>query len=388
MRIAIFSDTFPPEVNGVANYVYLSAKALAEREHEVQVFTASRISQKKLNEKTDGKFKIFTVPSLRSPIYADTRIPFPSGITFSHILKFRPQVIHAHTPFTFGWGAVMGAKILKIPLIGTHHTFYDHFLKHAKIDFQVARRATWKYTISFYNFCDLVTAPSQSLAKEMKNHGLKKPIIVLPNFVNTDLFQPATKIKKNKLKKQFALRGQSIVYMGRLSYEKNIDQIVRAFKIAAKKRPDLKLMLIGDGPEKNNLKKLVRKMGLVKKIIFTGFLRGENLVRALQANDIFVTASQTETFCIAALEALAVGLPVVAAKEKGLQELIQDKKNGFLVNPNSPREIAQSILEIFSNKKILNSFSQAARLSAANHSREKEIENLENIYLKLAKVKK
>ncbi|MFH1182761.1 MAG: glycosyltransferase [Candidatus Moraniibacteriota bacterium] len=384
MRIAIFSDTFPPEVNGVANFVYLSANALANKGHEVRVFTASRISQKKLNEKIGKKFKIFTGLSVHSPIYSDSRVPLPTGISFPYLLKFRPDIIHANTPFTLGWGAVMGAKILRVPLIGTHHTFYDHYLKHAKIDFSIARKATWKYTISFYNFCDLVTTPSHSLLEEMKEHRLKKPVVVLPNFVNTHLFKPADHLEKNKLKKHYKINGKSLVYMGRLSYEKSIDQVVKAFKLALPSMPNLKLMIIGDGPERENLEKLASKLSIRKKVIFTGFLRGENLAKALQANDIFTTASKTETFCISALEAMAVGLPVILASKKGLRELVKSNKNGYLTRPDKPRELANKIIEIFSNENNYKKLAMGARVTALNYSRENVIEKLEKLYIKIS----
>lgn len=383
VRIAIFSDTFPPEINGVANFAYLSANALADRGHEVKVFTASRISQKKLNEKIGKKFKIFTELSVHSPIYSDTRVPLPTGIAFPHLLKFRPDIIHAHTPFTLGWEAVTVAKIMRIPLIGTHHTFYDYYLKHAKIDFKITRRAIWKYTVSFYNFCDLVTAPSQSLSREMKNHGLKKPVVVLPNFVNTYLFKPANEFEKNKLKKQYKINSKSIVYMGRLSYEKSIDQVIGAFKLTLSSMPNLKLMIIGDGPERENLEKLVSKLDIKKKVIFTGFLRGESLAKALQANDIFATASKTETFCISALEAMSVGLPIIAVREKGVSEIVKDNQNGFLIETGKTTDMAKKIVDLVKDKKMLGKFSKASRLIAKKYSKENVTPRLEKIYQKL-----
>ncbi|MBM3256434.1 MAG: glycosyltransferase family 4 protein [Candidatus Moranbacteria bacterium] len=386
MRIAIFSDTFPPEINGVANFVYSSAKTLSERGHQVKVFTASRISQKRLNEKIGKNFQIFTVPSIHSPIYPNTRIPLPTGLTLPYLLKFKPDIIHAHTPFTLGWGAIMGAKILGVPLVGTHHTFFDHYLKHAKIDFAVARRATWRYTVSFYNYCDLVTVPSHSLAQEMKSHGLKKPITVLPNLVDVALFKLAAAAEKSRLKKHFKIKKKSLVYMGRLSYEKSIGQVIRAFKIASRKIPDLQLMIIGDGPERENLKKLAKKLGVAKKTTFTGFLRGRKLINALQANDIFVTASKTETFCIAALEAMAVGLPVVAVGEKGPTEFIKDKINGFLVKDDRPKMMADKITKLITNKQIRKQFGEKSRTLAEKYSKEKNIAKLEKIYESQAKI--
>jgi glycosyltransferase involved in cell wall biosynthesis len=382
MRIAIFSDTFPPEINGVANFVRLSARALARRGHLVQVFTVSKISEKKLNEKIGmNNLKIVTVPSVSSLIYPNTRFSLPSGLAVVRLKKFNPDVIHVHTPFALGWEGVMGAKILKKPLIGTHHTFFDQYLKHAKIDFETARKATWKYTVGFYNFCNLVTTPSQSLAKEMEGHGLKAPLTVLPNFVDTIFFKPISKTEKNNSKKQFGIVGQSLVYMGRLSYEKSIDQVIKAFKLSLKKFPNLKLMIIGDGPEKENLEELANKLKIADKVIFTGFLRGKKLVAALQANNFFITASVTETFGIAIAEAMAAGLPVIAVRRGGIGEIVKDRKNGYLTSTNSPFEIGEKIRKMAVNSaSVRKNFINTSRKLARKYSLEKIISRFEKTY--------
>jgi len=384
MKIAIFSDTFPPEINGVASFVHHSAKSLAERGHEVQVFTVSKIPKKRLNEKI-GKyyFKVNTIPSISARVYPDIRIGIPAGTMLPRLIKFYPDIIHTHTPFTMGWEAVLGAKILRVPLMGTHHTFYDHYLKHLKIDFAIVRRFSWKYTIRFYNFCNLVTAPSRSLVKEMTGHKIKTHIEVLPNFVDTFIFKPANEIEKRKYKKDFRIIGPSIVYMGRLSYEKSIDQVIRAFKLITKDSPCAKLMIVGDGPDRNKLVNLAKKLKINNKIIFTGFLRGKKLVKALQTNDLFVTASKTESFCIAALEAMAVGLPIVAVREKGCCEVIQDKQNGFLAEPDNVKDVAKKIIEIINNEKLMKQFSNASRSLALKYSKKNVTVKLERIYKKL-----
>jgi len=386
MKIAIFSDTFLPQVNGVAQVVYQSAKNLAALGHKVWIFT---VCQKSQNQSfwAQEKITVITLPSIPAGAYRGERLSLPVGLAFRRLKEFQPDVIHIHTPFSVGWEAVWAAKKLKKPLMGTHHTFYDHYLKHIKADYDWVKKFSWKYTIFFYNHCDLVLSPSRSLAAALIQKGLKKPIEVLQNSIETDFFVPAPDQKtKDNLKKEFGIKGKSLVYMGRVSYEKSIDQILKAFKIIAKKDPSVKLMIVGEGPEKENLEKLAVKLDIKNKIIFTGLLRGENLVKAMQANDLFVTASKSENMPLSILEAMSCGLPIVAVAEKGLTEIVKDGINGFLTKPDNPTDLAEKILRLVSYDSILTGFSRASRAQALNYSKEVVTKLLEQIYARVGKI--
>ena len=386
MRIAIFSDTFPPQVNGVAHTAYLSAKNLVEQGHEVAVFTVS----KKLKDRPDINLKnlqVFRLPSMPALVYPGERFTLPVGVTLRQVKKFNPDIIHAHTPFSVGWEAVLISKILSVPLVGTHHTFYNHYLKHIKLDFEWMKKISWKFTIGFYNRSDLILSPSKSLADELIREGLKCPISVLQNSINVDLFKPTESQQiKEEIKKSFGVKNRSICYMGRLSYEKSIDQVVRAFALINKKMPELNLMLIGDGPERKNLEKLAKDLNVGKSVIFTGsLLYNGDLVRSLQSNDLFVSASKSENMPLSVLEAMAVGLPMVLVKEKGLAELIKEDLNGVFVKTDNPVDIAEKILVLLSNFDLLNKLSQGSRLLAMEYSNEKVTDLLMKSYEKTIK---
>lgn len=383
MRIAIFSDTFPPQVNGVAHTAYLSAKNLVEAGHEVAVFTVS----KKLKNRPDINLKnlqVFRLPSMPAMVYPGERFTLPIGITLRQVKKFNPDIIHAHTPFSVGWEAVLISKILGVPLVGTHHTFYNHYLKHIKMDFEWMKKISWKFTIGFYNRSNLILSPSKSLADELVREGLKCPINVLQNSINVNLFKPTENLfDKEDAKRSFGVKNNSICYMGRLSYEKSIDQVIQAFAIINKKMPELNLMLIGDGPERKNLEKLAKNLKVSDSIIFTGslFYNGD-LVRALQANDLFISASKSENMPLSVLEAMAVGLPMVLVKEKGLGELITENINGVFVKTDDPADIAEKILSLLSNSDLLNKFGQGSRQLAMEYSNEKVTDLLVKSYEK------
>lgn len=386
MKIAIFSDTFSPEINGVANVAFQSAQNLAEAGHEVLVCVPHGHS--KTRRHLDKKFKILSLPSLPLLLYPGLKMAIPTGLALFRLFKnkFRPDIIHSHTLFGIGLEAVACAKILKIPLVGTHHTFYDHYLKHVKLDYSWAKKFSWWVTAVYYNFCDLVISPSHSLGQELNTHGLKKSIEYLPNSVNELFSQPIPSPKeKQKLKEDLRLGKKSLIYMGRISYEKNIHRVLQAFAIFLKEEPEATLMLAGDGPERKNLEKLALELKIKEKMIFAGFLNGQKLVQALQANDIFVTASKSENMPLSVLEAMAVGLPIVAVVEKGLSEIIKDGVNGFLVPTDQPELIAKKLTELARQPKLLKKFSQASQEETAKYSKEIITQKLINVYAKVIK---
>jgi glycosyltransferase involved in cell wall biosynthesis len=381
MKIAIFSDTFPPQVNGVANSVHQSAFALQALGHEVYVFTVSSKNNFELQKSIGNKYTIFSLPSLPAPVYAGERLGIPVGFSFKIIKTIKPHVLHVHTPFSVGWEAVLMKQLFKIPLIGTHHTFYDHYVKHLKMDFFWMRKLSWKYTIAYYNQCDLVLSPSQSLAKQLINYGLKRNIKVVPNFIDVDFFKPVSGMKeRNKLKEYFGLNNKLLIYMGRLSYEKSIDQILLAFKISLQDIKNLKLLLVGDGPEKKFLEKLAKNLGLEEKVLFLGFRYNNELVKILQAGDIFLTMSKSENMPLSVLEALATGLPVIAPDALGLPEIVINGYNGFLVTPDDYKGMSQKIIELIKNEKLRKKFSFNARCLAINYSKNKISQLLNEIY--------
>jgi len=383
MKIAIFSDTFPPQVDGVSSVASRLAETLSERGHRILVVTVSKHKRGSEEQTTLPKFEIIRLPSIPALIYSGHRLTLPVGQTIRRIKKFSPDIIHVHTPFSVGWEAIQCAKRLKIPLIGTHHTFYDHYVKHIKMNFRWMKKLSWKLIVSYYNRCDLVISPTKSLADTLKMHGLKSPVEIIPNPIDTKLFKPATSRKsKEEAKKSLGIEGKSLVYMGRVSYEKSIDQAIQAFALAAEKNPEIKLFIVGEGPERTKLEALARRLGIKEKVIFTGFLRGYKLTRALQASEMFVTASQSENMPISILEAMACGLPIIAVSALGIPEIVKNGVNGFLSVPDQPKEMARNILELFEKNDLLEKFSVASRELSLTYSREKIAELHEAAYRK------
>ncbi len=384
MKIAIFSDTFAPLVNGVSSVVFQSALGLAELGHTIKVFTVSAYNKKELNKITSGKFEVIALPSFKTPIYKGLRATLPVGMSILKVKKFNPDILHSHTPFAVGWEAVWANKMFNTPLVGTHHTFYDYYLKHVKLDYKWTKKPAGKFMVAYYNRCDLVLSPTHSLAEDLKKYKLKSPVEIMPNPVDTEFFKPAADTAvKEKLKSQMGITEKLLVYMGRVSYEKSINQILKAFALGLKKSSGIKLMIVGGGPETAKLKKLSAGLGISEHIIFTGFVFGQELLEKLQAADAFITASVSENMPISILEAMAAGLPIIATRTLGIPEIVKNGENGFLANTNGEEELCEKILELLENDRLLEKFGTASRRCALNYSLPKTCKLLEDVYKKL-----
>ena len=381
MRIALFTDTFFPVVNGVANTVYRSARRLVEMGHDVAVCTVSHLGTEALGSQTGGGITVYTLPSANALIYKEARVTYPGGFSKKFMRAFAPDVIHTHSPILVGMEAIWSAEALHVPLVGTHHTFFDHYLKHIFLDYSWARRLSWKGTVWYYNHCDAVTSPTRSLAEGLRTNGLKKEPLIVPNPVETEFFAPAVSpTVKAELKARFGIGGAALVYMGRLSYEKSIDLVIKALATVVQSKPDTALLVIGDGPERDGLERLAATLGVADRVIFTGYLLGAPLVEALQAGDIFVLGSKSENMPLAVLEAMAAGLPIVSVASLGMREIVRNGENGFLLAPDNPDQMARCLIQLIDDTPKRRCLAQASRELAEKYSAVSFAQQLIDIY--------
>lgn len=370
MRIALISDTFLPQVNGVANVVASSATELTRRGHEVRVLTVSQGSRAYLEQVSGGQYEIHKLSSIPFWSYPDLRFTLPIGSAKRSLKGWKPEIIHVHTPFGAGYEAKRLAKAYQVPLIGTHHTFFDQYLRYVHIRSQRAAQLSWRYIVRYYGRCNLVLSPSESLLEELKAHGLVAPSQVLGNPVDTERFQPP----------QTQLGQKRLLYMGRLSYEKNLTTLLDAFALIRQQDPEVTLKIVGDGPERLGLRAHANRLKIGQAVTFCGMLQDEELVKSLHEADLFLTASLTENMPLSVLEAMASGLPVIAPAAKGLPGIVHDSVNGFLVAPNDPSEMAAATLKLLSEPARIKKYSQQARQTALSFSTQQVGERLEAAY--------
>ena len=369
MKIAVFTDTFVPQVNGVVTSILNSTTNLAKRGNKIMIFSPKIGKRLNLHKNIEiVELKSFNL--LKRYKEMEVRIP-----TFLNVLKkvkrFNPDIIHINTPLGIGDEGFLCAKVLKKPIVGTYHTLLPDFLRHINLagleKKEFMRYITWKYSNFIYDRCNVVTAPSAMIKKELKKNELKTKIEVISNGVDLNKFYKK-KINKN---------GITILHVGRMSYEKNVDVVLQAMKIVSEYKK-VNFMIVGGGPDLERLKDYSKKINLNVK--FTGNIKNEELVDYYNKADIFVTASTIETEGIVLLEAMACGLPIVGVNKLAIPEVVKDGKNGFIAKVNDPEDIARCLKILIKNPDLINKFSKNSLKLVKNYSLENSIRKLEKIY--------
>jgi len=380
MRIAFFTDSYLPQINGVTYAVDTFAKGLTKNGHKVEIFAPSYGQNNAIHKVTTHSYS-----SIPFPGYKDLRIVFPRLISpLLSIKKFQPDIVHLHSPGNIGLSAILIAKLLKIPLIGTYHTIFSEqlgYLNPLKLTGAakpnrpetLPQKATWKVINSIYSSCNVIIAPSKSIADELTKRGVKRPIKIISNGIDLSQFP----------NKNYFNQGNKLLYVGRIGYEKNIDIVIESFQLVQRKQPETTLTIVGDGPNLKSLKDLSKKLKLSGKIKFTGKLPREQLSEVYRSHDIFVTASAMEIQPLTVLEAMASGLPIVGVRKYGLIDLVEEDKNGYLVESYDKVAMADRIIKIVSSNSLAKKFGKRSRIIAENNNADKSIKKLENLYLGL-----
>lgn len=324
MRIGMMADVYKPHISGVTNYIALNKQHLERLGHSVYVFTFSAEGYE------DDEDHI-----IRSP----GKALLDTGIYFN--LRYTPEarrrlqtmdVVHVHHPFLSGPLALLYCKRRGIPVIFTNHTRYDLYAQVylPGMPEVIGTAALQAYLPSFCRSCDLVISPSAGMREVMISLGVDAPIEVAPNGVDLAPFQnPCEPISREEL--GFTSEDVIWLYVGRLGPEKNLTFLLRSFAGAAQAFENLRLALIGDGPERDNLQDQVEHAGLSERVRFLGSIPYTDIPRYMAMADAFVTASVTEVHPLTVIEAMAAGLPVLGIQSPGVGDTVIDGETGYLV---------------------------------------------------------
>ncbi len=382
MRIAIFTDVFPPSINGVSSSILLLSKELVRRGHFVRVFTP-KIRKGQLTKTQLEGVNVSYSSSIPSLFYPDVKLAIPVyPKTVYRLIKDKIDIVHFHTPLPIGADGILAAKLLGLPVIGTFHTYFmePEYLKVMGLDragkgmTNLLVKLGWKYSNLYYNAANLITSPSHYTQKMLIKNNIKKKSIVIPNGIDIPILN----------KKTLTIRDtKTCLYVGRISKEKNIATLIEAFELVHIKIPDAKLIIVGDGPDLKKITKLVEKKNLQKIITLTGKIPYEKLLNSplYRESTLFVTASTSENQPMSLLEAMAFGLPIVAVAKRGIPELITD--NGLLCKNDTPKELATHMITILNNSKKAQTMSQAALQHAKKFTIGHVAKQFENAYREL-----
>jgi 1,2-diacylglycerol 3-alpha-glucosyltransferase len=380
MKIAVFTDTFFPQVNGVVNAVRNFDMMLSGRGHQVKVFTEGR-SPGAVN--MDGaevyRYRAFTfLPYPEFEYSVDVIGPVRDAV------RFRPDVVHAHTPFVMGYCAWRTARRLKVPLVGTFHTPVDEYVVYLAKRFTMSRRMLKRiakaYQNWFYSRCDVIIVPAGSAAKYLDVRD--KHIEVVSNGLDLGRYGRAG---GDELREKFGLGDNPVIlHGGRLSFEKRIDGVIKAMPHVLKGAPDAKLLIVGKGPARKSLDALVEKLGLRESVVFAGYISDEDFPKAFAAADVLALNSPVETQSLIVLEAFATGVPVVGADAGAIPDAVVPGENGYLFRTDDTEAMAAYLIRILDDKGLKTRLGDGALKTAAEHSLEKSTEKLLSIYRQLS----
>lgn len=351
MKIAIFTDTFIPNLDGIVISTINIANELANRGHKICIIVP-KIKGVKEGFKHKN-IKVLRVSSIPAFFYPGFRLTSIINIKIlNYLIKKDIDIIHFQTPFTLGFQAILLSKLLGVPLVGTFHTKITHndYIKHLGLPVSPLKALSWQYIKLFYNRCDLVTCPTQSIKEELFVK-LKSPIKIISNGIKFGVCNHLNykELRRKYLKDDWKL----LLFVGRIAHEKNLSYLLECFKIVLKKRPKTKLLIVGDGPQMRELKEKIFELHISKKVILAGRIEHDNLLKdgIFKICDLFVTASETETQGISTLEAQANGLVCLCADSTGSKDIIKDNFNGLLIKKKSKKEFADKILFLLSSNK-------------------------------------
>lgn len=389
MKICIFTDSFLPFISGVTSAIVTQANELARRDHKIIIFSPVPYDKTKKHKKLlHSTIKFYDLPiSFPIPKIKDFHLGLPSVVKSANIIKkFKPDIIHAHTEFGTGWEGLICSKLFKIPIVGNFHTVFGE-PSYGKLlgipNLKLLQRFIWNYSISFLNKCDFVVTPSKSTARELLKHGLDKKPVVLSNGIAMPKIPKKIIISKTKTKYKIN-NGINIIYVGRISYEKSLDIVLKAFKIVAGKNYNTKLIIVGDGKYMDKLKELISEFELNDKVILTGNMSHHKLINSgiYCLGNIFITASKTETQSLSIVEAMAFGLPIVSVRARAIPEIVKQNYNGFLAKPDDYKSIADYLNILIKDNKLMEKMGHNSLLEVKKHSIKYVCNELENIYKK------
>lgn len=347
MKILFATDSFTPVVDGVVNTTIELANGLKKLGHQVYLAVPN---DPKAVQNGHVLFKAYSIPF---PSYKPYRFVIPIKYPLKKQAKnYKLDIIHIHSPFGLGGIAQTLARKRKIPCVYTFHTlFHDSIKNFSKLAYKFLDRPLTRYINFFSESTDSIIVPTEPVKKLLtEKYKVNNKIHVVPSGINPDKLKTIAKINFHQ-KYDIDPNLPIVLYAGRLVKEKNIPLLIQSFNILAQRRIPFHGLIVGEGVHHQVLQDLVNTYQLSQKVTFTGYIPQEELNLCYTKSAIFCTASKIETQCLAAIEAMAKGLPVLAVRVMGLQQTITDGINGILTEPNLD-DFANALCRLLTDKEL------------------------------------
>ena len=338
LKIAIVTETWPPEINGVAHSLLQLCKGLKKQGHKILLI---RPEQKGICAEFQP-YRECLVKAQRIPKYSGLQFGWPQFLKVRQAMEvFEPDVVHIVTEGPLGLAAQQTARSLEIPVSSGFHSSFQEFSRFFDLAFLL--KSIQHYLKWFHNHSEITCVPSRETAEALRKFGVTGPLVVVGRGVDTQAFSP--KWRSDSLRQSWGASKETrvMLYVGRLSPEKEIPVVIQAyFTLRHMHCQDVRLVVVGDGPDRQHLEQLNHDAS----IVFTGSLRGQQLAEAYASADVFCFASQVETFGNVVLEAMASGLPVIAYDYACAHLHVQHDRTGWLSSLGLQEDLTANILKL------------------------------------------
>ena len=370
LRIAVVTETWPPEVNGVAMTLAKLVQGLSHRNHDVQLI---RPRQTKTDSPmSDASLEEVLMRGMPIPRYPELKLGLPSKKTLVKTWTLRrPDVVHIATEGPLGWSALQAAKVLKLPVTSDFRTNFQSYSKHYGVGW--LRKPIVAYLRKFHNATACTMVPTRELMRTLSQNGFAN-LKVVSRGVDTKLFNIAK--RDTRLRSSWGATDDTkvLISVGRMAPEKNLDQVLKTYDALKSTGQAFKLVMVGDGPLKEQFQKRY------PEIIFPGMLSQTSLAAYYASSDLFIFPSQTETFGNVTLEALASGIPVLAFDCAAARDWVQTGVNGWLIAENNPEGFAAQAVTVFNSKDLLDQITQSTRQQVVHLDWDQIAEQVESVF--------
>lgn len=362
MRIAIFTETFLPKIDGIVTRLKYTVEYLVKLGNQVLVFSPDG----GLTEYCGAQ--VYGVSAFDFPLYPELKLALPRPSIGHALEQFKPDIVHIVNPAILGMAGLYYAKSMNYPLMASYHTHLPQYLQHYGLGF--LEGLMWELVKNTHNQAALNLCTSTAMIEELRSHGVER-LALWQRGVDTVQFHPRFKNAEMRSRlTQGHPEDTLFLYVGRLSAEKEIQQILPVLQSI----PNSRLALVGNGPYRQELEKIFAGTNTN----FVGYLRGNDLAAAFASSDAFLFPSRTETLGLVLLEAMAAGCPVVAANSGGIPDIVTNGINGYLFEPEVDRGLVLATQKLLQNRD--ERMCVEARLEAEKWGWEAATKQLQNYY--------
>ncbi len=371
MHVGLFTDSYLPRTSGVVRAVEAAGRSLRRLGHRVSIVAPAYPGY------TDSDPDVYRIPSIAPPGHPDFPLAVPYSAQQLRALRgLRFDVVHTHSPFLLGGVGLWVARSLRLPVAFTYHTRYGDYAHYAPLLGDLTRPLIITYTTAYCNRCDVVLASVPVLADLLRRYGVRVRIEVIPS-VGVEAAEFASG-SPGEIRSRFGIPAAAplLVFVGRLAQEKGITLLLEAL---TRLPPDVWLLLVGDGPEREALRAHAGRLGIGPRVVFAGDQEHARVIEALVAGELFVFSSQTETLGLAVLEAMAAGRAVVAVRSDVIADIVRDGETGLLVAAE-PGAFADAIGRLLSDPARRAAMAARGREIAAAYTQDRITDRLAAVY--------